>query len=331
MEIESMSVKDADSGLKEQAPPNLKNGRQFNLNTIAPFAGLIIVFLLFALTTNGSFIAVGNLQMIIIQSVIIIIAGTGSTFTMAHGNIDFSLGGQLVLICMTGYYAAKLNPVLLIPACIIAGIVLSSLIGLLHIVFRLPTFVLGLCMMFMGRGFIKIAQNSEKIMKTPSLIAQFDNAILYVAAIVVIVVIAYFLFEKTKLGIYNKAIGSNPKAAFLSGIPVSRYKMYAFIISGTTIGIASILYMIKAGGLTRATGNMLEIDVLLALILGGMSLTGGSKVRTTMIVIGAFLLTMISNGMIIWGLGPITINIVKAIIFISAVGLSYDRSTGYIA
>jgi len=326
-----MSTSEKKAALQTSFLSRFKEKQRANISTLTSFGGLIIVFLVFALTTKGSFASMSNLQLVLSQSVIIIIAGLGTTFVMAHGNMDFSLGGEAVLICTLAHYAIRVNPLLLVPACIIAGILLSAIIAMLHNILKLPTFVLGLCMMFMGRGVIKIVLSNEIVIQTPEMYARFDQSHYYIILMVIVIAVAYFLFEKTKIGKYNKAVGSSAKAAALSGIPVGRYKLFAFMITGVTLGLVAIIYMIKTGGITRSTGNMLEIDVLIALVLGGMPLGGGSSVKIRMIVIGSLLLAIMSNGMIIWGLDPVTVNIVKAIIFLGAVGLSYDRSSGYIS
>lgn len=304
---------------------------KFDLKSVVPYSALIIVFLLFSITTGGSFIRLSNIRLILVQCVIVIIAGIGSTFTLSHGNIDFSAGGELVITCLVAFYVSKVDPALMIPAAIITGILISVLIGALHIAFEFPTFILGICVMFIGQGVIKMAQNAEKTMKTPSMYTQFDTMWTYLIAIVVMFAIGYFIFEKTKIGKFNKAIGSNRVAAKLSGIPVNKYKIYAFIISGFMKGVASALYLIKAGGLTRSTGNMLQIDILIAMVLGGVSLNGGSTVKMLSIVVGALIQAMMANGMIMWGFGPTTVNIIQALIFLVAVSLTYDRSTGYIS
>ena len=85
--------------------------------------------------------------------------------------------------------------------------------------------------------------------------------------------------------------------------------------------------MIRAGGVTGNTGSMFETDILIALVLGGMSISGGSSSKMRSIVIGAFILMMLGNGLILWGVDPNLINAVRGIVFLAAVVLTYDRSS----
>lgn len=302
--------------------------RGFLKNAI-PFLGLIIVFLLFAFSTDGKFIAFGNLETVLEQSIIIMVAGVGVTFVMAHGNLDFSLGGELAICIIVAWAVGQVNPWLAVPAGVAAGIACSSLTAVIHNKFRVPAFVVGLCIMFLGRGIAQTAAQA-KAMNTPASIGSLDTPVFYFAVIVIVFVAGYILFEYTKVGKYNKAIGSNEKAAFLSGIPVKKYKLIAFMITGTCLGIASFMSLVKNGGVSATSGQGLEVNVLIALVLGGVSLTGGTSVKLKSCIIGALIFLMLNNGLTLWGVNADLVNVIKAIVFLVCVYFSYDRSSNAI-
>ena len=300
------------------------------LKTITPFLGLIILFLIFAVSTDGKFLTVTNLRTIAVQSFITMVAGIGATFTLAHGNLDFSLGGELAICGIVGYFASTVSPWLALPATIITGVLCSSLIAVIHIYMRVPAFIAGLSIMFVGRG-LAASVNSITTMISPVSFIKYDNITFYLPVVLGLLIVAFIIFEYTKIGKFNKAIGSNQRAAELSGIPVNKYKIIAFIITGTTLGIAAFMTMIRAGGVGSTTGTGLEVEVLIAMVLGGMSISGGSSSKIRSIIIGALIFMMMGNGLVLWKVNPNWVNTIRGIIFLAMVFLTFDRSRGQTA
>ena len=136
--------------------------------------------------------------------------------------------------------------------------------------------------------------------------------------------------EYTKIGKFNKAIGANERAALLSGINVTKYKCIAFALTGACVGLAAFLTLTKGRSVTANTGLNVEINVLIALVLGGMPLSGGMAAKIRNVVVGALVFCLLSNGLSLWGTDPNIINIVKGVVFVACVFLSYDRSSNTI-
>lgn len=294
---------------------------------ITPFLGLIVVFIMFAVSTNGVFINLDNLQRILLQSIMMMVGGVGATFVMAHGNLDFSLGGELAICALVGYSVTASAPFLTLPICIITGIVCSVFVAVIHLIMRVPAFIAGMCIMFMGRGLVGVA-SSQGTMGVPREFLDLDNIWFFVAILVVVFVIGYIIFEYTKIGKFNKAIGSNERAATMSGIPVAKYKILAFVVTGVTVGISAYLSMIRAGGVAATTGTNFETEILISLVLGGISITGGSGTKLRSIIIGALIFMMLGNGLTLWGVDPNLVNIIRGIVFLASVYMTYDRSSG---
>ena len=294
------------------------------LRKIIPIAGLLILFIIFSVTTGGLFLRWNNLQNLILQSAITMVAAVGTAFVMAHNNLDFSLGGACALSCVLSYLIVGNNLVLFFILCIVFGVICGLFSAVLHVKGEVPAFIAGMCLMFAGRGLAQSVAASNTMMLTQA--AQLNNMWFFVIVLVVVVVIGYILFNYTKIGKYQKLIGTNPKAAQLSGISVGKYKTIAFIISGVTIGLASCLTVIRSPSIVGSTGTNLETNVLLALSLGGMSMTGGSASRMRSAVIGTLIFFILNNGLTLWGLDPNYVDIVKAIFFLFTVTISIDRS-----
>ncbi len=294
------------------------------LRKIIPIAGLLIIFVIFSLTTGGMFLKWNNIQNLIAQSSITMVAAIGTAFVMTHNNLDFSLGGACALCCVLSYLIVGSNMALFFILCIVFGIICGLFSAILHVKGEVPAFIAGMCLMFAGRGLAQSVAAGRTMMVAQA--AKFNNVWFFVIVLVVVFLIGYFLYNYTKIGKYQKLIGTNPKAAELSGINVGRYKTIAFVISGVTIGIASCLTIIRSPSIVGATGTNLETNVLLALSLGGLSMTGGSSSKIRTAVIGTLIFFMLNNGLTLWGLDPNLVDIIKAIFFLGTVAISIDRS-----
>lgn len=294
------------------------------IQIIIPVAGLLILFVVFAVTTDGLFLKWVNLQNLIAQSAITMVAATGTAFVMAHNNLDFSLGGAAALSAVLSYLIAGENMILFFVLCIVFGVLCGLLSAVLHIKGQIPAFMAGLCLMFAGRGVAQSVAASRTMMLAQA--ATLNNIWFYLIVLIVVIALGFLLFNYTKIGKYQKLIGTNPKATELSGISVSKYKAIAFAISGATLGIAACLTIIRSPNIVGNTGLNLETNVLLALSLGGMSMTGGSASKIRSAVIGTLIFFILNNGLTLWGLDPDYVDIVKAIFFLFTVAISIDRT-----
>ncbi len=293
-----------------------------------PFLGLTLLVILFGATTQGRFLKIVNLKNIFSQAAIVMAAGIGCSFVMAHNNLDFSLGGACATSAVVGIIlGAKSSYALTLPICLIVGMFCGLLTAVLHIKAKIPAFIAGMCIMFAGRG---LAQGAylQFVMTLPAEYKVLQDVWFYVGVVVLEFAVFYFLFAYTKIGKFNKLIGSNPQVARLSGIPVEKYKMLAFLASGFCVGIAAFLSIIRGGGVGAQTGGNLEINVLLALTLGGFPLTGGSSSKMRSIIIGALVLFILNNGLQLWGVDPTLINVIKGAVFLAVVYITIDRGMG---
>ena len=294
------------------------------IKDFTPYIGILVLVVLFALTTGGKFLRVANLSLILKQSVIVMIGALGSAFVLSHGNIDFSIGGELALCCLISYYVAQINPYLLLPSCIIIGMLLSLFVSVVHVVIGVYAFVSGMCVMFIGKGIVQSVAGSGLIID--SMYWSFDTTGFYILVMIIMIAVTTILFNWTRIGRYNKLIGSNPRAALLSGINEKKYKILAFLISGFCVGVSSFLTMIRAGGLSAQTGQIFEMDCVIVLTLGGAPLSGGSGTKIMNAVIGAIIYFMLSNGLLLWGLRAEIIYIIKGILFLAIVSCTFDRN-----
>lgn len=301
---------------------NLKSNSK--VTKLIPYLGLIAVVILFVATTKGAFLRPSNLQTILLQAVIVIVAGVGVTFVMAHGNLDFSVGGEMAIAAIVAYFAGQISPWLCLPVAMVTGMACGCFSAWANSVMKIPAFIAGMCVMFVGRG-LALGLSMTIKMTTPTALVFLDQSWVYILVMIVVVVVGYILLDYTKIGRYNKAIGANETAAKLSGVNVTKYKMAAFMISGACMGVCALISMVQGRSITSNTGLNVETNTLIALILGGLPLAGGTSVSIRSIVIGALTFYALYNGLVLWGLTPEMINIVKAIVFLACVAISFDR------
>ncbi len=314
---------------------NLKNmtrlsssGRKSFIHKLIPFIGLVLIVIFFSILTEGRTLSFRNLKLILLQSVIMMIAGIGLTFTISHGSLDFSLGGVMILSGALGVRAGEISPGFTLPTCIIIGLTCSLIVVGLHLLLKVPVFLSGISMMFLTQGITGTLAAQRPLACHYSLMT-FDEPIVYYGTLIVIFFITYIIFEFTKVGKYNKAIGSNHIAAATSGIKVNKYKVLAFVISGILIGICGFLSLLRSGGVSSSSSG-LGFEVLISLVLGGVSITGGAGTRLRATITGCLILTILSNGLGFLSVEPAYIGSIKGVIFLAAIALTYERKAGEI-
>ena len=296
------------------------------LKQLLPYFELLAVVLIFAILTKGRILGLDNLILIWKQSAVLIICCVGATFVLAHGNLDFSIGANIALICGLGCIAGNIHPALFLPVILICAVVLDLLMCYIHISCKVPAIVVSWAMMFCNQGIMTYL-SAEFDLRIPSQFIFLDNNLTYILAVLVVVAAGTFLLNYTKLGKYNKAIGSNPINARMNGIRVRTYKYLAYLVCGVCIGIASVLTMARGRSVTVLTASSMSVNVLIAVVLGGLPLGGGVKARIHAGVIGALILMILTNGLTMIGVENTWIGAIKGLVFLVAVIATFDRKS----
>lgn len=296
---------------------------------VFPFLGLVFVIGLFAVLTGGKNLAFSNIQRVSLQSVLLMICCLGATFTLAHGGLDFALGGILGMSIAVGGLAGMINPILTIPVILIVAVLGELLEVITSIALNIPSFIVSLAMMFITKGILVGITQKYSINSNP-IFLKLDYPIFYYVVLMVVFILALVFYQYTKIGKYNRAIGSNFITAVTSGIPVNKYKILAFLVSGLALGISAFLNFVRAGSVSATTGAGFELNALIALVLGGNSISGGTSVKIRSAIIGCLTLVTLENGLVMKGIEPATVGLIKGIIFLTAIAVAYDRKIGRI-
>jgi len=292
-------------------------------------AFFLLINLFFIITAYDSFFQIDNYFYILKQTAMIIIVASAATILMMTGNFDLSTGS---VAAFTGcVYALMIkNGMTLLPAGIIAvvvGIVIGLINGTMVTKFNFPPFIATLCMMYISRGIALILANGATIRDNmPPEIGylasrDFLGLPIFVVFIIIALIIFVFIEKKTLLGKYALAIGGNKNAAFFSGINTGAIIFSIFVIVGGLAGFAGVMSAsrLSAGDPRGMVG--FEFDVLLAIILGGTSLSGG-KGSVIGTLFGALVVACLGNGLDMLNILTFWQSILKGIIFVLAIVLN---------
>lgn len=292
------------------------------MRTILPVIGLAAIFIIFNILTHGGMIS--NMSLTITQVYPIIISSMGVFFIMTMGGLDFSQGSILGLSAIVICAVSKTS----IPLAIIAGIATGAAIGAINGFFyvnrKIKSFIVTICTMFLFRGLIKYLTTNSPVSGSMALM-ELDTTGMKVALTVIVLLIGFVIFRFTRFGTDLKAIGAGEKAAKFAGIRTDRMKFWIYVLSGAITGFAAFFTAIHNGSVTSSGGNQLETQILIALVLGGMPISGGAKVNFLNIIVGSFMYVLLQSGLNMMGISTQMNQLIQGIIFLIFVFVFADR------
>lgn len=309
----------------EQKELELKKlSRMSTIRSLLPIVGLVAIFLLFNVLTN--FRMVSNLSLVLSQVYVTMIAATGVFFIMTMGGLDFSQGSILGIASIVVCMLSKVSIPLAIVGGIAAGALIGAINGYFYVYRKIKSFIVTICTMFLLRGVIKYLTTNAPVAGAANLV-DYNSTGLKVALTVVVLILGFVAFRFTKFGTYLKAIGAGEKAAMFSGIRTDRMKFLIYVLAGAITGFAAFINVIKVGSVTSSGGNQLETQILIALVLGGMPISGGAKVRFENIIVGSLLYIVLSSGLTMMGFSTQMMQLIQGIVFLVFVAVFADRQS----
>jgi len=287
-----------------------------------------------------NFLKSENLLNIANQIAVIAIVAIGMTMVIITGGIDLSVGSLIALAAVLAAMfirdwagAVNATPMGMTIACVAAVsvcAVVGAFSGLMITLFGIPPFIVTLAMMLVGSGAAFMLAKGESIYQVPDIFVWLGrgedlfgipNAVLLM---LVLYAMAHVLMSRMVLGRYLYAVGGNREAARLSGVPVERVLLFAYVASGLLAGVGGVIMasQLKSGSATY--GNMYELYTIAAVVVGGTSLAGGEgKMLGTLI--GAFTIAVIQNGMNLTNVESYTQKVVLGFVILGAVLLDRAR------
>jgi ribose transport system permease protein len=285
-----------------------------------------------------------NLLNVANQIVVIAILAVGMTLVIVTGGIDLSVGSLIALsavVCsllIRELAGAEQAGALGMTFAALAAILLCGGVGLFSglmvTLFRIPPFIVTLGMMLVGSGLAYLLAQGQSIYQVPDSFVwlgrgadlfSIPNAVLLTA---ILYVGGHVLMSRSTLGRHIYAVGSNPEAARLAGVPVRRVLLFVYAVSGLLAGLGGIVMASQLRSGSPTYGVMYELYVIAAAVVGGASLRGGEG-RVLGTLIGAFIIAVIQNGMNLTGVESYTQKVVLGLVILAAVLLDTFKRHGW--
>ncbi len=318
------------SGLSNQAIGLLK--RLFRARETG-IALVVIVMMTFLSLSTPYFLTPGNLAIVARQIALAAIIAMGMTLVILTGGIDLSVGSVVsITSVMVGVVMVSMKMPIWIA--ILAGILVGAVIGLINgmliVRTRVPPFIITLGMMGLARGAALVITKGSTISGLPSTYLTLGQGFVFtfipipVVIAVVLAVIVHITLTRTTFGRRIYLVGSNEEAALLSGINVNRMKMLIFMLCSALAAVEAVIETSRMSTAQPASGVGYELTAIGAVIIGGASLLGGEgTILGTML--GAILLGLITNGLILLGVSAYWQQVFSGTIIILAVALDTWR------
>lgn len=299
--------------------------------------GALIQFGGIYLTGEGRFLSWQNLSIVAQQASVNAVLASGMTFVILTGGIDLSVGSILAASAMIGLIASIGYGYLGIVAALLLGLVIGLGNGALIAFMRLPPFIVTLGSLTAIRGLARLLGNDTTVFNADLPFAWIGNGTLNLGPVAVpwliiiaflVIFVSWLILRRTVLGVHIYAVGGNDAAARLSGIKVWAVLLFVYGASGLLAGLGGVM---QAARLYAANGTQLgqsyELDAIAAVIVGGTSFVGGiGSIWGTLI--GALIIAVLNNGLILLGVSDVWQYIIKGGVIIGAVALDRYRLRG---
>ena len=317
-------------------PAQTAASRRETMRAWLRLSGMLPVLVLLCIgfeLASGRFLSVGNLSIVMQQASINAVLAAGMTFVILTGGIDLSVGSILALAAVVAV-GATLTPGLAwaaIPLALLAGAACGLVNGSLIAWLGLPPFIVTLGALTAVRGVARLAAGDSTVFNSDLPFSVIGNGTLLgvpwlVVIAFLVILLSWVILRRTVLGTWIYAVGGNAEAAALAGIKVPLVLLFVYATSGLLAGLGGVM---SAARLYAANGLQLgqayELDAIAAVILGRTSFVGGiGSVWGTLI--GALIIAVLSNGLILLGVSDIWQYIIKGGVIILAVAIDKLRT-----
>ena len=297
-------------------------------------SGIVVVLAVFVAVTalvQHRFLNVANIQFVLVDTTVFALLAVGETMVVLTRNVDLSIGSVLGL---SAYLSTSLfgdHPGIPIVVAFLAGLGIGLACGVANGIMvaagQVPSLVVTLATLYIIRGIVILIVGGKEVVASslPGAFLQIPKAtvggILVVAIVVAAVVgIAAYYLRTFRSGRDLYAIGSNPPAARLAGIPVRRRVFTSFAVSGAIAGLAGVLWGAQYGTINSSAGTGYELQVVSAVVVGGVAIFGGSG-SVIGAALGALLLATISSALYVLGISPFWDQAIWGLLLIVAIAL----------
>lgn len=321
----------------QQASPNML----LLLLKARTFIALILVFTFFAIFAPN-FLSAANMVIMSKHVALNAFLAIGMTFVIVSGGIDLSVG-SIVGLCgmVAGYlllngidiglgWSIQFNTLEICLLVSLVGIAIGALNATLVTKLNVAPFIATLGTLYIARGAAMLSSGGETF---PNLSgnAEYGSASfrmigsgnvlgipISILMLIVVGLLAAYIAKRTPLGRFIYAVGGNERAAGLSGVKVIQVKFFVYMFSGFCAALVGIIISSQLVAAHPATGNTFELNAIAAAVLGGTSMSGG-RGRIGGTIIGAFVIGVLSDGLVMMGVSEFWQTVIKGLVIIAAV------------
>ena len=312
----------------EKAAPKKLDARL--VGNLAPIAGLVLVIIIFSILTKGALLSSGNLQAMASAVITTAMCTIGAVFVFGAGYFDMSMGGSLCMAAVLGCKAMISTGSFLVGFVVIlaVSIVLAVLKGLLAAYVNVPFFIFTIILASIFSAVVLVILGNETIISLSNAVKPLRSFSFSEISVISVIVLALFFgfcvvaFNYTPLGIKAKNMGGNIISARQSGIDTVRTTLTVFLMGALGVALAAFILLLRTRTAGASTGSTVGTDVMVALVLGGMPLSGGPRSKISAGLIGALTITVLNSGLAIMGLTTGQIQITRGLVFIVVVLVS---------
>ncbi len=295
-----------------------------------PFVILIIIDIFFSVATEGRFNNINNIKIIFNQAIITGTVATGAIFIFGTGNVNIALGASTALAATLAslvYFSTNSVAAMIVTA-IAVGVLLMIVMTILSTAFNVRVMFVSIVMLVLFSAIQQTIIGAGSLSLPYTMTSALSKSNFSYISLIAYFLVCAVLFHFTGLGRSIRMIGTNPICAQQTGLFPNKYLMQAFIVAGIGVGLGAVMTIIRSGNINNNTASSLNMDVMLAIVLGGMSVFGGSKSFIYAGLIGAVTVTLLNNGLLMVGVSPTILQLVRGLVFLGLVFTGQKRPEG---
>ena len=276
-------------------------GKKIHILDIIPVITALILFAFFAIASGGNTVTIFNLKNMVVQVVPVAIGALGVIFVVSLGSTDISVGANAAISAtIAALIAQNTSQYLMIPLTLVISTAIGLFLGWIITKFNTDSFMTTLASLIALRGLMNFILSMNTV-TAPRYLLKVSTFGVSLAILIVLIIIVYFVFEKTKFGHYCKGMGENEKTIRAIGINTKKIRLICFGISGFMAGVFGFILLGKVSGASSTLCNMMEMKIQMAIFLGGILVSGGYSAKLFKAIIGSFTIVIIENGLIACG------------------------------
>ena len=304
--------------------------KKIGFNRIILVGVMLLMYVAFGLMTGGSFFGMTRILNTLNYAYFLGFLSLGVTFVIATGGIDFSIGPMMFCcalvsgFCLTSY---GMPLIVCLIMSVLIGTVFGSVNGYLVAYLKVPPFIVSLASMNIAKGIAAVFTKTQSVSWPQASdpangwyrnIVSAGNVPVGLIIFLAVAVLCAVILNQTKAGRYILCLGSNEEAVRLSGVDTKKWKMLAYVICGTLVGIASLFFVAAFTTVQPGYGDQYNNEAIAGCVMGGTSMAGGiASISGT--VIGVFIISLLQQGILALGFTKEYQYIITGLIVIGAV------------